>query len=200
MSQCKACDIGCKLTDKDCLCTYSSMQGIDPDDYPIITLLANFKLTKLIGEDCADKLCEADNADIQTTKFKIYYNQLWESIWLKKNGSGQISKKGFKTTTSDEHEDYRIATQGEIRKKLESEQEELKEYEESWVEEFRANHPDCFECEQEQNALGCGCVNTCDCNVVSPHTSDRNSKCGGGCGSNCGCSSQSKITGNIAVL
>ena len=197
---CKACDIGCNLTDQDCLCTYSSMKGIDPYKYSDVTMSANFRLVELISEECADKLCEDGNTDILTTKFKRYYNKLWEALWLENYGSGQISKAGLKTKTGDEHEDFTIASFASVRKKLERMEVLIEKYELSWLEEFKENHSECFECKEDKKVLGCGCVNTCGCKTVSPHTSKINSKCGGRCGGNCGCSNNNRITGNIAVL
>ena len=187
---CKTCDIGCVMITADCLCSYTGLNGIDPDNEPAVINRINSLIRKIIGKECLEKLC-SDEFDEQrnTAEFKSYYSQLFLIEWLRIYGRGQISKGGLRVRESDDYSAFSVVSYKELQNRISDEKTVLEMFEQDWIELFKEENPDCFECE---NSLPCGCVSVCGCKNNPSPKQIKQSGCGGNC-DKCSCNDSGKL-------
>jgi len=184
------------MISSDCLCNYTGLKGVDPDNEPAIINKINSIIQKIIGKDCLEKLCSDDFENHRNThEFKAFYAQLFLIEWLRVNGRGQLSKGGVRVREADDYSAFTVVSYKELQQRIVDEKEFLKTYESDWIKLFKEENPDCFECE---NSLPCGCVSVCGCKNNPSPTQIKKSRCGGNCG-NCQCNKSKKMPDFVGI-
>lgn len=136
------------LISTECLCQYTPLKGVDLTDYADVLEDANADLLKVTVCDLCENFGEAEyeyTALIADKRFRRYYAKLIYYHWLINYGSGRATANGIVSKASDDFSEFRVHSGNEIRKRIETIQDQIETAEEDFLEFFKESFPTCIE-------------------------------------------------------